>query len=271
MRLIFLSFLPAVLAAPATIHRHAAKPVYWLLAGDSTTATNGGWGDAFLSTTVANGSSGHNYGHSGATTKSFRDGGDWAHVTRDIGTYKKNYRVYVTIQASPLQPSKWPLQANILKFGHNDQKPTSGVSLASYRSNLQTFASEVLTSGGTPILVTPLTRRTFNTTTNRVIENLSNETAITLNVANSNDLLFIDLNKASTNYVNAIGQQGADTYNWGENGTTGKDRTHLNPWGEVVFARMVSDLLVSKYTEDFERVTKGNKTLSRLIKEGKVA
>jgi hypothetical protein len=98
MRLTLLSLLPLVLAAPSTLHKHASKPVYWLLAGDSTTASNGGWGDAFLSTTVANGSSGHNYGHSGATTKSFRAGGDWANVTRDITTYKKDYRVYVTIQ-----------------------------------------------------------------------------------------------------------------------------------------------------------------------------
>jgi lysophospholipase L1-like esterase len=158
-----------------------------------------------------------------------------------------------------------------LQFGHNDQKPTSGVSLTDYRNNLATFASEVEKAGATPILVTPLTRRTFNTTTKRVIENLSNETATTLDVAQSNDLHVIDLNKASTAYVNAIGQKGADTYNWGENGTTGTDRTHLNPWGEVVFARMVSDLLVAKYEDEFGAYTVANETLSGLIRDGKVA
>jgi hypothetical protein len=81
----------------------------------------------------------------------------------------------------------------------------------------------------------------------------------------------IDLNKASTAYVNAIGQKGADTYNWGENGTTGMDRTHLNPWGEVVFARMVSDLLVAKYEDEFAAYTVANETLSGLIRDGKVA
>jgi len=160
---------------------------------------------------------------------------------------------------------------NSLQFGHNDQKPTSGVSLTDYRTNLATFASEVTQAGATPILLSPLTRRTFNTTTNRVIENLSNETAITLDVAEANDLHVIDLNKASTAYVNAIGQKGADMYNWGENGTTGNDRTHLNPWGEVVFARMVSDLLVEKYGEEFGEWTVKNETLSGLIKDGKVA
>jgi hypothetical protein len=97
MRATLLSLLPLALAAPAAVYQQAEKPIYWLLAGDSTTATNGGWGDAFLSKTVATGSSGHNYGHSGATTKSFRAGGDWARVTSDIATYKEDYKVYVTI------------------------------------------------------------------------------------------------------------------------------------------------------------------------------
>jgi hypothetical protein len=79
---------------------HAGRPVYWLLAGDSTTAPNGGWGDGYLATTVAPGSSGHNYGHSGATTASFRAGGDWTKLVKDIGTYKDKYDVYVTIQVN---------------------------------------------------------------------------------------------------------------------------------------------------------------------------
>lgn len=98
MRFTLLSFLPAALALPAALKSRADGPVYWLLAGDSTTATNGGWGDAFLATTVAEGSSGKNYGHSGATTKSFRAGGDWGEVIDEVGTHKDDYKVYVTIQ-----------------------------------------------------------------------------------------------------------------------------------------------------------------------------
>jgi lysophospholipase L1-like esterase len=108
--------------------------VYWLLAGDSTTAPDGGWGDGFLATTVADGSTGHSYGHSGATTASFRAGGDWGNVMKDISTYKKNYDVYVTIQ-----------------FGHNDQKETSGVTMEMYRNNLKRFADEAKAAGATPV------------------------------------------------------------------------------------------------------------------------
>lgn len=98
MRSTLALLLPFAFAAPAPVVERAVKPVYWLLAGDSTTAPAGGWGDAFLQKTVASGSSGHNYGHSGATTKSFRAGSDWSKVIKDIGTYKSDHRVYVTIQ-----------------------------------------------------------------------------------------------------------------------------------------------------------------------------
>jgi hypothetical protein len=98
MRVSYLSLAPVMLTAASPHPRSSSDPVYWLLAGDSTTASGGGWGDAFLSTTVAPGSSGVNYGHSGATTASFRAGGDWGKVISEIGAHKDSSRVYVTIQ-----------------------------------------------------------------------------------------------------------------------------------------------------------------------------
>ncbi|ORY18168.1 SGNH hydrolase-type esterase domain-containing protein [Clohesyomyces aquaticus] len=225
---------------------HRTYLVYWLLAGDSTTASGGGWGDGFLATTVASGSLGHNYGHSGATTASFRAGGDWGKVAKDIGTYKSKYDVYVTIQ-----------------FGHNDQKETSGVTLDQYKTNLKNFASEVKAAGATPILLTPLTRRNFDGAT--VKPNLAEQRTATISVAQANNVRFIDLNLASQNYVNAIGKTAASKYNLATD-----DWTHLNQWGGVVFARVVSDLLVEKFPE-LKSCTKANATLSALIAAGKPA
>jgi len=240
------SLLSPLLLIPAA----SAQTVYWLLAGDSTTATDGGWGDGFLSTTVKSPSSGTNFGHSGATTKSFRAGGDWGRLITQIGVRKQQSysRVYVTIQ-----------------FGHNDQKATSGVTLDQYKTNLAAFASEVVAAGGTPILLTPLTRRTFGSG-GKVVENLANEAAVTIQVANEKGLRWVDLNRKSTDYVNAIGSANADRYNYAAG-----DRTHLSPWGEVLFARIVSDLLVAKYPGEFEGVTVRNATLSGLISSGRVA
>ncbi|KAH6643720.1 SGNH hydrolase-type esterase domain-containing protein [Boeremia exigua] len=237
MRFTLLGFVSAALALPAALQSRAEESIYWLEDG----------GDAFLATTVAEGSSGHNYGHSGATTKSFRAGGDWGWVIDDVGAHKDDYKVYVTIQ-----------------FGHNDQKPANGVSLADYKVNLANFAAEATSAGATPILLTPLTRRSFSG--GKVIENLANETAATIEVAEANGLHWINLNEASTKYVNAIGSSAADKYN-----LAAGDRTHVNEWGGVVFSRIVSDLLVGKYPEEFESATLKNETLSALIAAGTAA
>jgi lysophospholipase L1-like esterase len=261
MRFSILALLPVALAAPAC--PAALKPVYWLLAGDSTTAPDGGWGDAFLSTTVASKSSGHNWAKSGATTKSFRDGGYWNSVIKDVGTYKNDYRVYVTIQVQHFLITL-KRNADSQKFGHNDQKANSGVNLTQYATNLGTMAKEVAAAGATPILVTPLTRRTFSG--GKVVENLANETMKTLEVAKKDSRHHIDLNKASTAYVNALGQAAADKYNLSPD-----DRTHLNAYGGVVFARIVSDLVVAAYPTEFKDVTVANATLSATINAGKPA
>lgn len=150
------------------------------------------------------------------------------------------------------------------QFGHNDQKANSGVNITQYATNLGVFANEAAKAGATPILVTPLTRRTFSG--GKVVENLANETRTTLDVAKKNSLHYIDLNKASTAYVNALGQAAADKYNLASD-----DRTHLNEYGGVVFARIVSDLLVAGYPTEFKDVTIANATLSAAIKAGKPA
>ncbi|KAL2183622.1 hypothetical protein L209DRAFT_759301 [Thermothelomyces heterothallicus CBS 203.75] len=89
-------------AAPTPASRQC-KPAAFFLAGDSTTAVNGGWGDGFVAL-LRNGAIGHNKGHSGATTASFVAGGDWASVLDLVESNAGGYDCYVTIQ-----------------FGHNDQ------------------------------------------------------------------------------------------------------------------------------------------------------
>lgn len=83
----------------------SANPPAFILAGDSTTAvqnaalTGGGWGDGFIAT-LRNGAGGINYGHNGATTVSFVNGGDWAKVLASVAKYKADYTTFVTIQVS---------------------------------------------------------------------------------------------------------------------------------------------------------------------------
>ncbi|KAG9698874.1 SGNH hydrolase, partial [Aureobasidium melanogenum] len=187
---LLLSLLPLVAnCLPSPRHFCVFKPAYFLLVGDSTTATQsvggGGWGDGFLNFTLREGSSGRNYGHNGATTKSFREGGDWDRLISEAKTKTADYTVYVTIQ-----------------FGHNDQKPTSGVNLKQYSDNLEAFAREVSSIGAIPILVTSLTRRKYpNTTTPTIIQDLAVQRNLTIAAAHPSVLLRTFLSVSPTTII----------------------------------------------------------------------
>ncbi|KAI0535173.1 SGNH hydrolase-type esterase domain-containing protein [Xylaria digitata] len=225
----------------------AAKPPAFFLAGDSTTAVQstggGGWGNGFLSF-LNSPAFGVNKGHNGATTKSFVDGGDWAVVTGLVSENVAEYDTYVTIQ-----------------FGHNDQKTTSGVTLAQYQSNLVVLANDVWELGGIPILVTPLTRRNF-ASNNSATDSLHEERLATIAAAEASNTTYLDLNQASLAYVDAIGEDAAHVYNLNPS-----DNTHLNAWGSVVFGRLLADLLLEKKPELGQWI-RANETLSGLIQSG---
>ncbi|KAI1127862.1 GDSL-like Lipase/Acylhydrolase [Nemania abortiva] len=246
------SFLPLLTTlpflSPATSKPVAPKQPYFILAGDSTTAIQstggGGWGNGFLEFLRAP-AAGVNKGHNGATTKSFVDGGDWD-VVKGLVTQHVEARddVYVTIQ-----------------FGHNDQKSTSGVTLEQYQANLQNLAGDIKALGGTPILVTPLTRRDF-TSPNVAADSLHDQRLLTIAAAQESGTEYLDLNEASLAYVDAIGETAAHAYNLNPD-----DNTHLNAWGSVVFGRIVADLLLEKKPK-LEAWIAPNATLSALIANG---
>lgn len=100
------SLASVLIAVAATPVSRQVKPAAFFLAGDSTTAVNGGWGDGFLAT-LQNSAIGQNKGHSGTTTVSFVGGGDWGKVLDLVKSNQAKHDCYVTIQ-----------------FGHNDQVGT---------------------------------------------------------------------------------------------------------------------------------------------------
>jgi lysophospholipase L1-like esterase len=221
------------------------RPSYFVLTGDSTVASGGGWGTGFLPT-LTNGANGTNPAKNGATTVSFRAEGLWDVAIKAVRDHVDDYRPIVTIQ-----------------FGHNDQKPDKNISLAQYKQNLIDMADQVKEAGGTPILVTSLTRRGFGAD-GKVIENLAAERRLTIEAAAEADAQHLDLNRASTDYVNAIGERA-----WGYN-MEPVDRTHLSPAGQRVFGRMLADLLV-RARPDLARYVRENEALSGKIWVGEYA
>jgi len=234
--------------------KRASKPPAFFLAGDSTTAKitgttlasgGGGWGDGFLATLV-NGATGINFGHDGATTVSFVSGGDWANVLDEVKNHTGAYDSYVTIQ-----------------FGHNDQKPAANISIAEFESNLASMVSDVQTAGGTPILITSLSRRSYNSS-GFIIEDLAPQVAATISVGSKTSATVLHLNEESTKYLNAIGEENA----WEYNRVTG-DYTHLNVAGQTVFGNMVGWLLEgSNLGTKVEGFLELNETIVKDIEDG---
>lgn len=78
-----------------------AKTSAFFLAGDSTTAIDGGWGDGFLANLIEP-SWGVNVAKSGATTKSFEAGGFWDKITTLLEDNADEFDCYVTISVCTL-------------------------------------------------------------------------------------------------------------------------------------------------------------------------
>lgn len=81
-------------------------PASFVLAGDSTTAVNGGWGTGFISF-LKSPAKGTNIAKSGATTVSFKSGGYWTKVIDAVKADAKTHNVVVTIQVSYSSAAIW--------------------------------------------------------------------------------------------------------------------------------------------------------------------
>ena len=209
---------------------------------------NVGWGTGFLNTALQGNATGTNFGHNGATTASFRAGGDWAACLSAAALAVPKYTPYVTIQ-----------------FGHNDQKPEKNISMAQLTANLEAFVAEARAVHAVPILVTSLSRRRFANATMppRVVENLADVTAAAKEAARRTGAYVVDLNKASTRYLNSIGPEKAARFNQDPT-----DFTHLNSEGSVVFGNMLA-MLIKEEVPELSRWVVPVKKIERAIKKGR--
>ncbi len=214
------------LLVSASIHLTAgAADMRLILVGDSTIAPNSGYGNALCarfkpSLECINSAKG------GRSTSSYRAEGLWDGVLQAVRD-AKGTPTYVMIQ-----------------FGHNDQpgKPGRSTDLATeYPQNLARYVKEVRELGATPILVTPLTRRSFKG--EYVHNDLAPWAGATRQVAAEQKVALVDLNAASLAAVQAMGSVDADTLAQEQPPSPKFDRTHLGEKGSAVFsAIMVKEL-----------------------------
>ncbi len=220
----------------------ADKPIRVILVGDSTMATRSGYGDALCKRFVPEVSC-INLARGGRSSGSFRAEGRWDEVQallRDNAAYSASYV--------------------LVQFGHNDQpgKPGRSTDLVTqFPANMARYASEVKELGGVPVLVTPLTRRTFRGAYLR--DDLAPWSAATRRVATAQKVALLDLNSLSAAAVQKMGSEEADTLAQeppparppAQTGATAAtepqgtpksafDRTHVGPKGAELFSGMVA-------------------------------
>jgi len=171
--------------------RSAHKPIQAkkiILVGDSTQQVHSGYGSAFCAYHVVSKVACLNLGRGGRSTFSYRAEGSWGLALEEakVTSYQS---VYILIQ-----------------FGHNDMPGKPGRStdlLSEYPANLKVMISEAKAVGAKVVLITPLTRRSFQ---DGVLTNdLGPWAEAVRQVAKETNTPLVDLYARSQSIVKAIG------------------------------------------------------------------
>jgi lysophospholipase L1-like esterase len=240
-----LLFSLSLFTLPAFAADSAPEPVRIILVGDSTMATRTGYGDA-LCARFKPAVSCINLARGGRSSGSFRAEGRWDEVQTLLKDGASFAQTYVLIQ-----------------FGHNDQpgKPGRSTDLVTqFPQNIDRYVTEATALGGVPVLVTPLTRRSFKG--DYLKDDLAPWAAATRRVAAERKTALIDLNAISAAAVQQMGQDEADTLaqaprpaDYGAPASAGSvepqgapksafDRTHVGAKGAELFSSMVAGELL---------------------------
>lgn len=226
------SFRPILLCAAAILVATAVLParprqqsIKIVLVGDSTVATDGGWGAGFCAL-LAPGIACIDDALNGRSSKSFIREGAWERALSEKGQYY------------------------FIQFGHNDQKPGESRHTdpeSTYPQTLRRYIEDIRTIGGVPILVSPLSRSNYSDG-QLVKDGLADYAAAARWLAAEEHVPFVDLYRLSHKLLAGMTQQQADQFDMqghpdakAENDTaTRPDRTHLNEGGKAVFGQMVA-------------------------------
>lgn len=185
------------------------------LIGDSTVAEQSGWGPAFAGRFNEHAEI-INYAKNGATLHA---------LAEKLDELLKLEPDYVLIQ-----------------FGHNDQKRYD---TTVYSDHLRSYVERIRKAGGKPVMVSSVTRRSFDAH-GKIVSNLVKTEKYrykgTLTdyanaaeaVAEELRLPFIDLHRASIAHHNRIGREESMSYNFREG-----DKTHFNQKGAEAITNLI--------------------------------
>ena len=151
-----------------------------------------------------------------------------------------------------------------IQFGHNDEVPTKATYTTpdSFRINLARFVTETRSKKGNPILLTPVTRRQFDST-GHIKETHEQYSGIVRAVAKDLNVTLIDIDRKSQELLQQFGPENSKLLflqlQPGEhpNYPSGKiDNTHFNELGARLMAQLVLKEIRSMNLELAERIVK---------------
>ena len=182
-------------AAPSAAPAEAPREYRVFLIGDSTVARSSGWGGSFCARHVRPEAACVNLARGGRSSGSFRAEGLWDAA---LGQFR-----------APGAKRTWVL----IQFGHNDQpgKPGRSTDLVTeFPANLARYVDEVRAAGAIPVLVTPLTRRSFQG--GKLQNDLAPWADAARRIAAQKKVTLVDLNARSAAAVQAMGEDAADRF-----------------------------------------------------------
>ena len=219
------STLPLLLSCVVACANAApAHPVRIILVGDSTMASSTGYGDA-LCARFSPETACINLARGGRSSGSFRAEGRWDEVQALLRDSSGFGATYVLIQ-----------------FGHNDQPGKPGRStdiVHEFPANMARYVTEARQLGAVPVLVTPLTRRSFRGAW--LHDDLAPWSALMRRVAHDMDAPLVDLNTLSMKDAQAIGPARANLF---ARAGANFDHTHVGPAGAAHYADMMTRALL---------------------------
>lgn len=232
MRFRTVLILPAILVTSLAFR---AAPVTIYLAGDSTMAAKAtnkrpetGWGESLAACFSPTDIRIVNRAMNGRSTRSFVAEGRWKAIVDSLAPGD-----YVLIQ-----------------FGHNDAKVNApvGVTPEEYRTNLSRFVDEVREKDATPVLLTPVARRSWEE--DKLIDTHGAYPDVVRAVAKAKKVPFVDMNKNSIRVLERYGPDSSSALflhlepGMHSNYPTGvADNTHFSPLGAREMAGIMVDAI----------------------------
>jgi len=142
----------------------------------------------------------------------------------------------------------------LIQYGHNDMKSKATGAAEKYKATLKTWVHQVKSHGGTPVLITPMNRHTFDGAA--VTNSLGQYPRMVREAAAEERVPLIDLNTMSKTLYEALGPTDSIRLFKHDADLTQFDHTHHSPYGAYELARCVIEgirrgkLELAKYVAD---------------------